>query len=259
MTILDAILLGIVEGITEFLPISSTAHMVITSRILHIPETSFLSTFIIAIQLGAIASIIFLYARRVLTDWETFKRIVVAFVPTALIGYTLYSLLKEVLIDSLPIIAWALILGGIVLILFEKYWGQRDLENAPSISAMSYKTAVLIGCAQALAIIPGVSRAGATIIGGMALGLRRTDIVEFSFLLAVPTMIMATAYDLYKSGASIQSSEWQLLAVGFLVAFFSAMIAVKALVRFVSTHNFTAFGYYRIVLGIAILLTLAFV
>lgn len=256
MTFFDALILGIVEGITEFLPISSTAHMVIAARLLGVPESAFLSTFIIAIQLGAIASIVYLYAHRIVTDRETLKRVFVAFVPTAIIGFALYSLLKEVLIDSLPIIALALIVGGVILILFERWYGGYENALAPELSQMPYRTALLIGCAQALAIVPGVSRAGATIIGGMSLGLRRKDIVEFSFLLAVPTMLMATVYDLYKSGAAFDQAQWYLLLIGFVIAFFAAMIAVTALVRFVTTHTFTAFGYYRIALGVAILLVL---
>lgn len=252
MTFFEALILGVVEGITEFLPISSTAHMVIVSRLLGIPESDFLSTFIIAIQLGAIGSIIYLYTHRVLTDWQTFKRIVVAFIPTALIGFFLYSLLKDVLIESLPIIAWALILGGFVLIAFEMWQGER--ARISSLQEMPYTTAILIGIAQAIAIIPGVSRAGATILGGMALGLSRKDIVEFSFLLAVPTMLSATAYDLLKTSASFESREWYLLAVGFVAAFISALIAVQALLKYVSAHSFTAFGYYRIIVGVLILI-----
>lgn len=250
MTLLDSILLGIVEGLTEFLPISSTGHLVIASDILKIPASDFLSSFIIAIQLGAIASVVLVYWRTLFFDWKTVQRVAVAFVPTALVGFILYKLLKAVLIDNLALIAWMLILGGVVLILFERY------HKEGTASEISYPQAFLIGCIQSLAIVPGVSRAGATIIGGLSLGLSREKIVEFSFLLAIPTMLAATAYDLLKSGSSFGGGEWELLIVGFVVAFVSAFIAVKWLIRYVQTHSFALFGWYRIALGVALLLWL---
>lgn len=251
MTLLDSIVLGIVEGLTEFLPISSTAHLVVASDLLQIPSSAFLSSFIIAIQLGAIASVVLVYWRTLLFDFETLKRVAIAFIPTALVGFVLYKLLKDVLIENLSLIAWMLILGGIILVLFERY----HTEGATS--DISYKHACLIGFIQALAIVPGVSRAGATVIGGLSLGITREKIVEFSFLLAVPTMIAATGYDLLKSGAAFAESDWLMLATGFATAFVAAFIAVKWLIRYVQTHSFALFGWYRIVLGIALLIWLA--
>lgn len=255
MNIFEAIILGIVEGFTEFLPISSTAHLVITSQVLRIPESNFLSSFIIAIQLGAIASVVVLYWRRIAFDTETMKRVVAAFVPTALVGYALYSIVKGFLLENLEIIAWALLMGGVVLILFER-WRKKKLIPETPISEMPYATAVVIGCVQALAIVPGVSRAGATIVGGMLLGLGRKEIVEFSFLLAIPTMLAATGYDLFKTGSSFASHEWELLAVGFIVSFIAAYAGIRFLVSFVQTHSFTGFGWYRVVLGGLILAVL---
>lgn len=250
MTLLDSILLGIVEGLTEFLPISSTGHLVIASDILNIPASDFLSSFIIAIQLGAIASVVAVYWRTLFFDWKTLQRVIVAFIPTALVGFVLYKLLKDVLIDNLALIAWMLILGGIVLVFFERY------HKEGSVSEISYMHSFLIGCIQSLAIVPGVSRAGATVIGGLSLGLTREKIVEFSFLLAIPTMLAATGYDLLKSGSSFGGGEWELLAAGFAVAFVSAFIAVKWLIRYVQTHSFAVFGWYRIALGAALLIWL---
>jgi len=252
MTYLDAVILGIVEGLTEFLPISSTAHLVVGSRLLEIPDSSFLSSFILAIQLGAIASVLVLYWRTLMFDRETLKYLFVAFVPTAIVGFVLYQLVKNVLLENLAIIGWALITGGIVLILFEKLVGVRQS------SAMSNKSAFLIGCAQAVAIIPGVSRAGATILGGLLLGIPREKIVEFSFLLAMPTMLSATVYDLYKSGGTFVTSEWHILFVGFVVSFVAALASVKLLVRFIQTHSFVAFGIYRVVIGALILAFIGF-
>lgn len=249
MSLLDSVVLGIVEGVTEFLPISSTAHLVIASDILGIASGTFLSSFIIAIQLGAIGAVVALYWRTLVFDFETMKKVTVAFLPTAFIGFALYTLLKEILIENMWIIAAALFLGGVVLIVFEKFHKEGTGE-------LSYKAAFLIGCAQALAIIPGVSRAGATILGGLALGVPRGNIVEFSFLLAIPTMLAATGYDLLKSGSSFAASDWKLLMVGFAISFVSAYTCVRWLIRFVQTHTFTSFGIYRIILGAALFLWL---
>lgn len=245
MTFLDSILLGIVEGLTEFLPISSTAHLILASEFLGVPGSTFLSSFIIAIQLGAIGAVVLLFWRTFLFDFETMKRVVVAFVPTAIIGFLLYKLLKEVLVENLWLIAAALFLGGIVLIVFERF-------HREGVAEMTYTSAFLIGCAQALAIVPGVSRAGATILGGLSLGVPRAKIVEFSFLLAIPTMLAATGYDLIKSGGEFASGEWELLSVGFVTSFIAAYIGVKWLISYVQTHSFAAFGWYRVILGAAL-------
>ncbi|MEK7098460.1 MAG: undecaprenyl-diphosphatase UppP [Patescibacteria group bacterium] len=256
MGFLDAILLGIVEGLTEFLPISSTAHLILASRVLEIPSSDFLLSFIIAIQLGAIASIVILFWKTILWDFERMKRVAVAFIPTALIGFFLYKLLKEVLVENLALIALALLVGGVILIVFE-YFHKRETATVEAEGPMPYTSALAIGLAQSLAIIPGVSRAGATILGGLLLGVPRKEIVEFSFLLAVPTMLAATGYDLLKSSAAFATGEWELLAVGFFVSFVAAYIGVRFLVRYVQTHSFAAFGYYRIALGCLVLVVVA--
>lgn len=257
MTIFDSIILGIVEGLTEFLPISSTAHLILTSRLLEIPDSTFLGSFIIAIQLGAIASVVLVYWRTIVLDFETMKRVAVAFVPTAIVGFFLYKILKDYLIDSLPLIAAALFIGGVVLVVFE-YFHKRETVSIETTGSMSYITAFLIGLAQSLAIVPGVSRAGATILGGLMLGVTREKIVEFSFLLAIPTMLAATGYDLLKSGGSFAAGEWELLAVGFVVSFLAAYAAIRWLIRYIQTHTFTGFGYYRIALGLLIFAVLYF-
>ncbi|OGG59826.1 undecaprenyl-diphosphatase UppP [Candidatus Kaiserbacteria bacterium RIFCSPHIGHO2_01_FULL_56_24] len=252
MTIFDSIILGLVEGFTEFLPISSTGHLVIVSQLLRIPESAFLSSFIIAIQLGAIASVVLLYWKTLVFDFAVLKRVIVAFLPTAVIGFLLYKILKSYLIENLALIAWMLLIGGIVLILFERWHTGRVREGKP-LSEMPYSTAFFIGCIQALAIVPGVSRAGATIVGGMLLGIGRKEIVEFSFLLAIPTMLAATGYDLLKSGSAFATAEWDLIIVGFIVSFIAAYAGVRFLIRFIETHSFTSFGAYRILVGAAVL------
>ncbi|MBI2439310.1 MAG: undecaprenyl-diphosphatase UppP [Candidatus Moranbacteria bacterium] len=249
MTFFDAIILGIVEGVTEFLPVSSTGHLVLASHLLGIDNEGFIKTFEIAIQLGAIGAVGCLYWRKFFLEWEIMKRIVVAFIPTGIIGFFLYGFVKTWLGSPLVVVG-ALFVGGILLIVFEKWHQEKDTAKE-DLSIMSYKTAVLLGIFQALALVPGVSRSGATILGGLLLGFKRTAIVEFSFLLAVPTMLVATGYDLCKYGNAFVVAEWHLLFVGFVTAFFVALVAVKVFVGFIKRHTFIPFGIYRI--GIAIL------
>lgn len=243
----DAIILGVVEGITEFFPISSTGHLILMAELLGLPETDFLKTFQIVIQLGAILAIVTLYWRKLFFDQDIIKKVIVALLPALGIGFVLYKLIRQLFESSLTVVA-ALFVGGIVLILFE--WLRRGKEETgTSIEGMTYKTAFLVGLFQTLSVVPGVSRAGATLLGGMLLGMKRKAIVEFSFLLAVPTMMAATVLDVWKSGSLFSSSDWPLLAIGFVTAFVVAIGAVKFLLRYVETHTFIAFGVYRIVVA----------
>lgn len=248
MNILQAIILGIVEGITEFLPISSTGHLILTAHILKIPSSEFLKTFEIAIQLGAICAVILLYWRRLVTDLSLIKKLIVAFIPAVVIGAAAYPFVKSVLLDSEHTVLMALFLGGVALFAFEKWHhgraGNTTLDN------MSYKQALGVGFAQSVAIIPGVSRSAATILGGLLAGLDRKSIVEFSFLLAIPTMAAATVLDLAESGSSYTSQEYGVLTIGFVVAFITALFAVKWLLRYIQSHNFISFGVYRIVIAV---------
>ncbi len=248
MSFLDAIILGVVEGITEFFPISSTGHLILTAELLHLPETDFLKTFQIGIQLGAILAIVVLYWKRLLFHPATMKRIAVALLPALGIGFVLYKLIRQ-LFESSMVVVTALFVGGVILILFE--WFRRGKEEGGvSIDEMSYQTAFFVGLFQTLSVVPGVSRAGATLLGGMLLGMKRTAIVEFSFLLAVPTMVAATVLDIWKSGGLFSSTDWPLLVVGFATAFVVAIVSVKFLLRYIETHTFMAFGVYRIVIAI---------
>jgi undecaprenyl-diphosphatase len=247
MNFFDAFLLGIVEGVTEFFPISSTGHLILAAQLLHIPESEFVKTFQIVIQLGAILAIVVLYWRKLLLDWEMMKRIVVALLPAVGIGFVLYKLIRH-LFESPMVVVGALFVGGIVLIAFE--YLRKESEKDLSLDEMSYKTAFLVGLFQTLSVIPGVSRAGATIVGGLLLSMKRRAIVEFSFLLAVPTMIAATTLDIWKSGMFMTESDLPLLLTGFVTAFVVAMASVKFLLRFVETHTFIAFGVYRMVVAL---------
>lgn len=248
MNILQAIILGIVEGLTEFLPISSTAHLIIANRLLAIPLTDFVKSFDIIIQLGAILAVVILYIRQLLLDRPTLYRIIVAFIPTAIIGFFLYPFIKNNLLENMKLIAFALVIGGVIMIIFEHTRKSDKTEKH-----ISYFRALLIGIFQSLAIIPGVSRAGATIIGGQSLGISRKTIVEFSFLLAIPTMVAASGLDIIKSDFSFSTSEWGLLATGFVTAFITALLAVQFFLRYIEKHSFSAFGWYRIIIGLLIL------
>lgn len=250
MDILHSIILGIVEGVTEFLPISSTGHLILANDILGIAQTAFTKSFDIIIQLGAIASVIFLY-RRKLRDVAVIKKLIVAFIPTGIIGLLLYKAVKTYLLGNETVVLWSLLLGGIGLIVFER----RHKESAPvsphaaNVYDISYRQAALIGLFQAAAIVPGVSRSAATIVGGLWLGLRRATIVEFSFLLAVPTMLAASGLDLLKNYSSFSSDQFGSLAVGFVVSFLVALASVRFLLRFIQKHDFVPFGVYRILLA----------
>ena len=246
MTLFHALILGIVEGITEFLPISSTAHLILTSRLLHLAESEFVKSFEIIIQLGAILSVVVLYWKR-FWNWDVLKKLVVAVLPTGVIGLTVYKAIKGYLLGNVPVVLAALVVGGIALIVFERFKDQRDAGDA-DLSQISYKKAFLIGLFQAIAVIPGVSRSAATIVGGSLIGVSKRTIVDFSFMLAVPTMIAASGLELVKGRAALVG-HYDLLAVGFVVSFITAIIAVKSFLGYIKNRDFAAFGWYRIILA----------
>ena len=249
MDYLQALILSFVEGITEFLPISSTGHLILTSKILNIPQTEFVKSFEIMIQLGAILSVVIIYWKTITTNFQVWQRILSAFIPTAVLGFVLYKFIKSVLLGNILVTILALFLGGILLIILEKLYQEKEY-HLDDIAKLSIKKAFLIGIIQSFSMIPGVSRAAATIFGGLFLGLKRESAVEFSFLLAIPTMFAATALDLKTSSFSFSSSEWSILAVGFIGAFITAYLTVKFFLKFVQTHTFISFGVYRIILSI---------
>jgi undecaprenyl-diphosphatase len=250
MNLFQAFVLSALEGLTEFLPISSTGHLILASKLLTIPENDLLKTFEIVIQLGAILAVVTLYSKRFLTSFVLIKKLAVAFIPTAIVGFTLYPLIKNVLLGSSSITLNALFWGGIALIGIEWFLKKNNNENAINSSEPTYKQALIIGIFQSLSVVPGVSRAAATIIGGRLVGLSRPTATEFSFLLAVPTMFAASALDIYKSRAIITQGWALTLLGGTVLSFIFAMIAVKFLIRYVKRHDFTVFGIYRIVLAI---------
>lgn len=248
MTVLDSIILGVVEGLTEFLPISSTGHLILVGELLNLPATEFLKSFMIAVQLGAILAVVLLYWKKFL-DIEVLKRLAVGFIPTGIIGFTLYQLIKEYLIGNTGIVLISLFVGGIALIAFELFH-KESKDGHEEIRSLPYSTVALVGLFQSVAMIPGVSRSAATIVGGLLLGMRRTTIVEFSFLLAVPTMLAATGYDLLKSADAFPADGYGLLLIGFITSLLVALLSMRLLIAFVKKHTFIPFGIYRIVLAV---------
>ncbi len=248
MSEFEAFILGIVEGLTEFLPVSSTGHLILTAYILGLKHTDFLKSFEISIQLGSILAVVFLYFERLKKDIEIWKRIIVAFIPTGIVGFLLYKVIKGFLIGNDAVVVVSLIVGGIVLIILDKLYSFQ--EHIDDINKLPYKKAFMIGIFQSIAVIPGVSRSGATIIGGLIAGLSRKTAAEFSFLLAIPTIFAATSYDILKSGGNFSFENWKILAIGFITSFITATVVVKLFINYLKKHGLWIFGVYRIIVAI---------
>lgn len=255
MNYFQAIILSIIEGFTEFLPISSTGHLILTSYLLGIPQTEFMKSFEIIIQLGAILAVVVLYWKTLIKNIILWKPVIIAFLPTAILGFTLYKAIKQYLLGNTLVTLVSLFLGGILLIILEKQYS-KILHASKPIEKLGVKKAFLIGLFQSVSMVPGVSRAAATIFGGMFLGLSRKEAVEFSFLLAIPTMLAATVLDLLKSNFSFSGNEYLLLSIGFIGAFITAVMSIKFLLNLIKNHTFIPFGIYRIVLAILYLVFL---
>lgn len=249
MDIINTIILSAVEGIAEFLPISSTGHLNLTRVLLGIPKSEFFTTFEIFIQLGAILAVVVLYFGKFSKNIEVWKRIIAAFVPTAIIGFALGKFIKHFLVSNEIITLVALFVGGVLLIFLELIYKEKE-HHVEQIEKITYKNAAIIGLCQAIAVIPGVSRSAATIVGALFLGTKRKTAVEFSFLLAVPTMLAATVFDLKDANFAFTSNELLLMAIGFIGSFVFALLAIKFFLNFIKNHTFIPFGIYRIVLSI---------
>lgn len=256
------LVIGVVEGLTEFLPVSSTGHIILAENILHF-EGPPGKVFDIVIQLGAILAVCVLYRAKI---WQTIKgvldrdsrsihfalAVIIAFLPAAVVGVVAYKFIKQFLMNPL-VVAVALIVGGIAILVIEKL-AQRPTVR--SVDDIDYKTAFFVGICQCLAMIPGVSRSGATIMGARALRVDRATAAEFSFFLAMPTMIGASVWDLHKNWSGLNATGTGIIALGFIMAFFSALVVVGPFVRFISKHGFGAFAWYRIVVGLLALVLL---
>jgi undecaprenyl-diphosphatase len=254
MTILETVVIAVVEGITEFLPISSTGHMIITEALLGMNIDEFTKAFTVNIQFGAILSVVVLYWRRFLQSWSFYQKLLIAFLPAGVIGFLAKNYIDK-LLESVLVVAITMFVGGVLLLFVDK-WFSKEKEN----QEVTYPNAIKIGLWQCIAMIPGVSRSAASIIGGMQQKLSRTNAAEFSFFLAVPTMAAASGYKLLKlildpNGVSMLKDNLTTLLIGNIIAFFVALIAIKTFITFLQKHGFKVFGWYRIVVGL-ILITL---
>jgi len=249
MTFLHAIILGITEGITEFLPISSTGHMILVSTLFHIPQTEFAKTFEIVIQLGAIMAVGFLYVKTLLTKRIIWSTLMAAFIPTSIIGFIAYKWVKEYLLGNPMITVIALGIGGVAFYVIEHALKKRPLLTT-TLEKITIQQAIIVGVGQSLSIIPGVSRAAASIFTGMMTGLSRQTAVEFSFLLAIPTMIAASALDIIKSKPFVDSSQLFPIIIGAGVAFVTALMTVKLFLKYIQNNTFLPFAIYRISLAL---------
>jgi len=253
MNTLQAIVLAIIEGLTEFLPVSSTGHMIIASSFFGIAHDDFTKLFTIVIQLGAILSVVVLYFKRFFQTFDFYFKLLVAFIPAVILGLLLSDFIDG-LLENPVTVAVSLVLGGIILLKVDDWF--KDTSASENETAITYPTAFKIGLFQCLAMIPGVSRSGASIVGGMSQKLSRKTAAEFSFFLAVPTMFGATAkkcYDYYKDGFVLSHDQINFLIIGNVVAFIVAMLAIKTFIGFLNKNGFKVFGYYRIIAGLILL------
>lgn len=251
MNYFEAIILAIIEGLTEYLPVSSTGHMIIASSMMGIASDEFVKMFTIAIQFGAILSVIVLYWKRFFQSIDFYIKLLIGFLPAAIIGFLLNDYI-DALLENVIVVAFSLMLGGVVLLFVDKWFKYQEKDP----DEMTYGKALVVGFFQVIAMIPGVSRSAATIIGGLTQNLTRTAAAEFSFFLAVPTMFAATAYKMLKFQKEVgfTMDNIPVLLVGNVVAFIVAMVAIKSFIAFLTKHGFEMFGWYRIVLGAIILI-----
>ena len=256
MNVLHAIILAIIEGLTEFLPVSSTGHMIIGSSLMGIAQSDFAPVFTVAIQFGAILSVVVLYWRRFFESITLYPLLIIAFLPAAFVGFVFGHFIDD-LLENVTVVATALLLGGVVLLFVDKFF-PHGMEDSPQ--PLTWKNALVIGSFQVIAMVPGVSRSAATIIGGLTQRLSRKQAAEFSFLLAVPTMFAATCkslFDYIRAGNAFTADHYKLFAVGNVVAFIVAMLAIRGFVGFLTKHGFRWFGWYRIAVGAALLFLIA--
>ena len=255
MNSFEAIVLAIVEGLTEFLPVSSTGHMIIASSFMGIASEPFVKLFTIVIQLGAILSVVVLYFKRFFKSINFYIKLLVAFIPAAIFGLLLSKKIDE-LLESPMAVGISLLAGGIILLFVDKWFNKPTINEEEEVT---YLMALKIGFFQCIAMLPGVSRSGATIVGGMSQKLSRKVAAEFSFFLAVPTMFAATAkklYDFYKEGHAITHEQTNLLIIGNVVAFVVALLAIKSFIGYINKNGFKVFGWYRIAAGLIIIILL---
>lgn len=252
MSLWEALVLAVIEGLSEFLPISSTGHMIIGSSLMGIASDDFVKNYTVIIQFGAILSVVVLYARRFLKDFRFYLKLLLGFIPAGVFGFLLNDYV-DAMLENIIVVAVSLVLGGIFLVFVDRIFAKNETEGKDE---LSLKDSFFIGFFQVLAMIPGVSRSAATITGGLARNLTRKAAAEFSFFLAVPTMFAATAYKLlkmYKAGGGFTSEQVEILVAGNVVAFLVALLAIKFFIGVLTKYGFKFFGWYRIMLGLLII------
>lgn len=255
MSYFHILLLSLLEGVTEFLPVSSTGHLILVSHFLSIPETDFLKLFTIVIQLGAIGAVIYYYYDK-LMKVSLIKKLIVGFLPSGIMGFLFYKHIKELLGETTTV-AVMLLVGGFIIILVEIWYKKQKFDGElRTTHELTYKESLILGCCQVLSLIPGTSRSASVIVGGLLLRLERSVVTEFAFLLAIPTMLTATAYSLYKSRDVLEvAGNTPKLILGTVLSFFVALAVIKWLLTYIKKHSFIPFGIYRIILG-GVLLTI---
>ncbi len=254
MDIFQAIIIGIIEGFTEFLPISSTGHMIVASKFLGIPETDLTKAYEVIIQFAAILAVMLIYREKItFKKVDLWMKLLVAFLPLAIVGFIFKDVIKSLF--NVQTVAWMFIVGGIIFLIVEYFYKEKE-SHVKDVELVSYKQAWWVGFAQIFSLVPGTSRAGATIIGGMLTGLDRKTSAEFSFLLAIPVMAAVSGYDLLKHYQDFADANWGAFVIGFVVAFVVAYATIKLFLAFIQRFTFVAFGIYRIVFGVILLLIL---
>jgi len=255
VTIFQAIILSVIEGLTEFLPISSTGHLILAQKYLSITTSEFTKSFDIIIQFAAILAVVWIFRHRLFKSSKIWKPAIIAFIPTGIIGFTLYKLIRNILLGNPLIVVYSLFFGGLILLLVDRI--SKLNHGLKTQNDLSTPQLLGIGLFQSLSIIPGVSRSAAAIVGGLSFGLTRAQAVEFSFFMAIPTMLAASGYDLLKSGMGFSPEEYLLLALGCLISFLSALVAVRLFIDYVKKHDFTLFAVYRILLSTVAFFTIS--
>lgn len=254
MDIFQAIIIGIIEGFTEFLPISSTGHMIVASEFLGVPQDSLTKAYEVIIQFAAILAVILIYKEKItVKQTKLWVKLIIAFIPLAAVGYIFKDQIKALF--TVDTVAWMFIVGGIIFLVVEYYYKEKS-THIRKVEEVTVIQAIWIGIAQVFALIPGTSRAGATIIGGLLVGLDRKTSTEFSFLLAIPVMTAVSGYDLFKHYRDFAEANWLAFFIGFITAFIVAYITIKLFLVFLERFTFVAFGVYRIVFGVILLMIL---
>ncbi|OGG08908.1 hypothetical protein A2154_02905 [Candidatus Gottesmanbacteria bacterium RBG_16_43_7] len=245
MNIVTILILSVVEGLTEFLPISSTGHLILTAKLMGLEQNSFLKSFEVIIQSGAILAVVILYFRYIIRNSAVIGKLLVAFVPSGIIGLIFYKVIRAVFFGNDALVLWSLGIGGLIMIVYEKLFK----PNNKTIENLNYRKVFIIGLFQVLSMIPGVSRSAATILGGLSVGLSRQDAVKFSFLLAIPTMAAASALDISASAWQLNSAQQVQIVIGFIGSLITAVMAVKIFIKYIKSNSFVVLGLYRLILA----------